>query len=99
MADLILPLKAVYFHQIKDGTKPEEFRLCTPYWRKRLEGRTFDRIVLTLGYPAAGDTDRRMVRPWRGYREAIIQHPHFGPDPVQVFAINVEGDHAREEQP
>lgn len=90
MADLILPLKAVYFHQIKAGTKPEEFRLFTPYWRKRLEGRTYDRIVLTLGYPAAGDLERRLIRPWRGFRETSIQHPHFGPDPVRVFAINVQ---------
>ena len=90
MSTLVLPLKAEYFHQIKDGTKLEEYRLCTPYWRKRLEGRTFDRIVLTLGYPAASDTARRFVRPWRGYRETTITHPHFGPDPVQVFAINVE---------
>lgn len=90
MPDLVLPLKAEYFQQIKAGTKPEEFRLCTPYWRKRLEGRTFDCIVLTLGYPAASDTARRLVRPWRGYRETTITHPHFGPDPVQVFAINVE---------
>ena len=39
MSTLVLPLKAEYFHQIKDGTKLEEYRLCTPYWRKRLEGR------------------------------------------------------------
>lgn len=51
MSDLVLPLKDIYFNQIKAGTKAEEFRLCTPYWRRRLEGRTFDRIVLTLGYP------------------------------------------------
>lgn len=90
MTTLVLPLKAEYFHQIKAGTKLEEFRLCTPYWRKRLEGRTFDRIVLTLGYPAASDTARRLVRPWRGYRETTITHEHFGTEPVQVFAINVE---------
>jgi hypothetical protein len=89
MSDLVLPLKRAYFEQIRDGVKPEEFRLCTPYWRKRLEGRTFDRIVLTLGYPAANDTTRRLVRPWRGYRETTITHPHFGPDPVKVYAIHV----------
>lgn len=89
MADLILPLKRAYFEQIRDGAKPEEFRLCTPYWRKRLEGRTFDRIVLTLGYPAANDTARRLVRPWRGYRETTITHSHFGDEPVRVFAIDV----------
>lgn len=91
MADLVLPLKAIYFEQIKAGTKTEEFRLITPYWFHRLEGRTFDRIVLTLGYPKRDDTERRLIRPWRGYRVTTITHPHFGTDPVQVFAINVEG--------
>ena len=89
MADLVLPLKAEYFHAIRDGHKEEEFRECTPYWRRRLEGRTFDRVVLTLGYPPAGDTSRRLVREWRGYREATITHPHFGDKPVDVFAIDV----------
>jgi hypothetical protein len=89
MADLILPLKAEYFHQIKDGTKPYEFRLRTPYWTKRLEGRRYDRIVLTLGYPARDDFDRRLCMPWRGYELMTITHPHFGPDPVDVYAIDV----------
>lgn len=89
MADLVLPLKAEYFNAIKAGTKPEEFRLCTPFWKKRLEGKTFARIVLTLGYPKADDAARRLVRPWRGYRITTITHPHFGPNPVEVFAIDV----------
>lgn len=90
MTDLVLPLKDIYFNQIKAGTKTEEFRLVTPYWRRRLEYRTYDRIVLTLGYPKREDTARRLIRPWRGYRVTTITHPHFGPNPVQVFAINVE---------
>jgi hypothetical protein len=90
MRDLVLPLKAEYFNAIKAGTKPEEFRLRNAFWRKRIEGRTFDRVVLTLGYPKAGDTERRMVLPWRGYRVDTITHPHFGPYPVEVYAINVE---------
>jgi hypothetical protein len=92
MADLILPLKVEYFNAIKAGTKTEEFRLCTPYWIRRLEGRTFDRIVLTLGYPAASDTTRRLVRAWRGMRTTTITHPHFGPARVDVFAIDVSED-------
>lgn len=87
--DLTLPLKAEYFNAIKAGTKPEEFRLRTPFWRKRLEGRTFDRIVLTLGYPSRDDESRRLVLPWRGMRETTITHPHFGPEPVEVYAISV----------
>lgn len=97
MSDLVLPLKACYFNEIKAGTKPEEFRLVTPFWRRRLEGRTFDRIVLTLGYPKRDDTERRLIRPWRGYRVTTITHPHFGPEPVQVFAINVESNHNAKE--
>ncbi|WP_186139374.1 ASCH domain-containing protein [Burkholderia gladioli] len=89
MKDLILPLKAEYFHAIRDGSKVEEFRLCTPYWRKRLVGRAYRNVVLTLGYPRADDADRRLVRPWRGYEIKTITHPHFGPEPVTVFAIGV----------
>lgn len=87
--DLTLPLKAEYFNAIKAGTKAEEFRLRTPFWRKRLEGRTFERIVLTLGYPRRDEESRRLVLPWQGMRETTITHPHFGPDPVEVYAIRV----------
>jgi len=88
---LTIPLKGIYFYQIKAGTKPDEYRLATPYWRKRLQGRTYDQIVLTLGYPKHGDTERRLVRTWRGFRVKVITHEHFGPEPVVVFAIDVTG--------
>jgi len=90
MSTLHLPLKGEYFDQIKAGTKPEEFRLANDYWRKRLVGRTYDRIELTRGYPKRGDTERRLVLPYRGYRLTTITHPHFGDEPVEVFAINVQ---------
>lgn len=98
MTDLILPLRREYFEQILDGEKKEEYRLCNEYWRKRLhkmlsircvEPRHFDRIVLTLGYPSRDDQERRLIRPWRGFTVKTITHPHFGPDPVQVYAIDV----------
>ena len=89
MTDLILPLKAEYFNAIKAGTKTEEFRLRTMYWTRRLHGRTFDRVVLMLGYPSRDDETRRLVVPWRGMRETTITHPHFGSEPVEVFAIQV----------
>lgn len=91
MRTLTLPLKAIYFDQIAAGTKPEEFRLVTPYWQRRLRGRKYDQIVLTKGCPAAGDTARRMTLPWRGCRLTTITHEHFGPEPVEVFAIDVTG--------
>lgn len=89
MRTLTLPLNALYFDQIKAGTKREEYRLVTPYWAKRLAGRTYDQVTFTKGYPAASDLDRRLTLPWLGYREKTLTHPHFGPDPVEVFAIFV----------
>jgi hypothetical protein len=84
-------MKGVYFDQIAAGTKPEEYRLRTPYWRKRIEGKTFDRIVLTKGYrPLCG----QLELPWRGYTIKTITHPHFGPEPVEVYAIDVRRDDA-----
>lgn len=91
MADLVLPLKAEFFNAIKAGTKTEEYRLCTPYWQKRLYSPfgSYDRIVLTLGYPARDNHERRLILPWRGYVIKTITHTHFGPDPVVVYAIKV----------
>lgn len=86
---LTIPLKAEYFDAIKRGDKTEEFRLNTPFWRKRLEGRAYDGIVLTRGYPRRDDKERRIERPWRGFVRKTITHPHFGPVPVEVFAIDV----------
>jgi len=91
MTTLHLSVKGVYFHQIKAGTKPWEYRLCTPYWSKRLVGREYDRVEIALGYPKADDTERRISCPWQGYETQTIQHEHFGPAPVTVFAINVKG--------
>ncbi|MDH1255063.1 ASCH domain-containing protein [Comamonas thiooxydans] len=91
MKTLTLPLKREYFEAIRDGTKTEEYRLCTQYWQMRLYSPfgSYDQIVLTLGYPARDDHARRIVRPWRGYTIKTITHPHFGESPVQVFAIKV----------
>ena len=89
MKTLTLPLKGEYFDAIKAGTKPEEYRAATAYWRKRLVGQHFDRIELMRGYPKRGDSSRRLVLPWKGYRLTTITHPHFDPDPVEVFAIDV----------
>jgi hypothetical protein len=86
---LTLPLKGIYFDQIKAGTKREEYRLVKPYWTDKIAGQTYDRIVLTRGYPPANDQERRLELPWRGYTVQTITHPHFGPDPVEVFAIKV----------
>jgi hypothetical protein len=88
---LTLPLKAEYFNAIKAGTKTVEYRLTTPYWRKRIEGKEFDLVQLTLGYPERDDLSRRLYCEWQGYTIETIQHTHFGTEPVEVFAINVKG--------
>lgn len=86
---LHLSVKAEYFHQIKDGTKLDEYRLQTDYWRKRIEGREYDEIFIKLGYPAADDLDRILVRPWRGFELQEIEHKHFGTGIKSVYAIRV----------
>lgn len=86
---LHLPVKGVYFHQIKNGAKLREYRLQTNYWRKRLVGREYDEIHIKLGYPTSDDLDRIEVRPWRGFEEQVIRHEHFGNERVSVFAIRV----------
>jgi hypothetical protein len=91
MAKLQLALKAEYFDAIKSGEKTEEFRLATEYWTKRLRVPidTYETIILTKGYPKRGDPERTLELPWRGYTRKTIIHPHFGPEPVEVFAIIV----------
>ena len=89
MRVLTLPLKGEYFDQIKDGVKKEEYRKCSAFWMKRLWLKSFDKIVLTRGYPKKTDTTRRLELPWRGCTIKKITHPHFGSEPVNVFAIRL----------
>jgi len=86
---LHLHLKGEYFDQIKAGAKLEEFRLRTPYWIKRIRSRTYSGIVIHRGYPAKDTFEFTILRPWRGFTEKTITHPHFGLAPVEVFAIIV----------
>lgn len=87
--DLRLAVKKIYFDSIKIGCKGEEYRLVTPYWTKRLLGREYDNVEITLGYPAAWDASRIMTFNWNGYRKTKLTHPHFGPDEVEVYAIDL----------
>lgn len=91
MGDLIIPVKGIYFDDIKAGTKSHEFRLRTAFWQKRLEGREYRHVVMTRGYPKGGgvEGETRLTRKFKGYLRQTITHPHFGPDPVEVFAIDV----------
>jgi hypothetical protein len=96
---LTLPLKAEYFDAIKAGTKPEEYRVRNPYWKRRIEDRApFSGLRLTRGYPRKGDSARWLYLPWRGYVVKTIIHPHFGGMEVEVYAIDVRQDkHAGDE--
>ncbi len=90
---LFLNLKGEYFDAIKSGVKAFEYRLYNDYWKKRLltgaRSKEREKIVIRRGYPKAGDHDKQIMRPWRGALIKVIEHPHFGPDPVKVFAIVV----------
>lgn len=85
---LRLNLKGCYFDEIKAGTKPKEYRLADK-WEKRLAGKTFDQVHLFRGYPKRGDETRIIRRKWNGYVIETRSHPHFGPNPVRVCAIDV----------
>jgi hypothetical protein len=92
---LTIPVKGEYFDQIAAGDKLYEYRLMTPYWVKRLKREPFSTVVLTRGYPKAGGVEgvTRLTREWRYCAVRTITHPHFGPDPVNVFAIDVSVPH------
>ena len=74
MKTLTLPLKRQWFDMIKSGEKKEEYREIKPFWKKRLRNITlktdlstvyegfqrYDRLVFTLGYPKADDSERRL---------------------------------------
>jgi hypothetical protein len=96
VATLQLAVKGEYFDAMKRGEKLEEYRLVNPYWSKRLIGaltglpRAFDRLIITKGYPNRNDESRRIDIPYRGFEIKTITHPHFGPLPVQVYAIKVK---------
>ena len=49
-AILHLNLMREHFAKIAAGTKPVEYRDCTAYWRKRLEGRQYDIVQFRNGY-------------------------------------------------
>lgn len=85
--DLKLAVKGIYFDAIKSGEKVEEFRVCSDYWRKRIVGRKYDALIITRGYPKKDDPEKTITLVYKGYEVKTITHPHFGNDPVNVFAI------------
>jgi hypothetical protein len=80
-------VKTEYFLAIKAGTKITENRLVNDYWRKRLAGREYDGVVIYNAYKPGAEN--RLEFPWRRWSTRTITHKHFGPDPVDVFAIHL----------
>ncbi len=62
---LHLTLHKEWFDLINSGQKTEEFRSNTPYWNKRLDGKTFDEIHFRNGY---AKNARKMVVEWKGVK-------------------------------
>ena len=88
MKILHLNLKRKWFEDVKNGLKPEEFRLVSDYWKKRLEGKDYDLIYVKLGYPAKDDWSRILIFKWKGYRTIEIAHQEFD-GKAKVYAINL----------
>lgn len=102
MKTLTLPLKKKWFDMIKSGVKTEEYREIKPFWTKRLmmpvidyaDGRIsvpdvpmeFDTLVFTLGYPKAGDTERRLE-----FKNPKIRigtgKPEWGAEPNKLYFV------------
>ncbi len=90
---LVLPVNSVYFHQIKNRTKPLEYRERSDHWAKRIEGKEFDFVEITEGYPKVHDHARRVKRRWKGVSHVDgLVHEHFKNKPIDVFAIDVTGE-------
>lgn len=87
--DLILPLKRKWFEQIQNGVKPFEYRLRSGYWKIRLEGKSYENVVFTLGYPRRDDVSRRITKPYRGYELQTVISEEWGDKPQDVYAIRV----------
>ena len=82
---LHLHVKTVYFDAVKRGEKTHEYRLVNNYWNKILKDRTYEGIVYYNAYKPGAEN--RIEMPWKGCDVDVLQHPHFGPDPVMVWAI------------
>ncbi len=93
MRILHLHVKKKYFDQIKSGAKKHEYRRITTYWTKRLVyAPDYNMIMLYCGYPRKGDSKRTLIFPYTGwYIITNFVHPQFGDQPVDVYAIHLQG--------
>ena len=70
--ELHLVLKRGPFEDIKSGKKTIEYRLLTPYWKKRIVDHkdTLETIRFVMGMPKKGTqdyNDKCMIIDWKGY--------------------------------
>lgn len=56
MTTLHLTLKRHWFDMIANGLKTDEYREIKPYWKTRLESRTYDVVRFRNGYSANAPT-------------------------------------------
>ena len=98
MKTLTLSLKKQWFDMIKSGEKKEEYREINRYWIARLVAAMVpftgtvlsftdvDRLVFTLGYPKANDTERRLT--FRNPRIRIgTGKPEWGAEPGKRYFV------------
>jgi len=87
---LHLHLKYKWYDQIASGKKPDEMRLATDKWSKRLVGQCYDEVCLYRGYPKKCNYEgNRMFRKFGGVTKKTVKHEEFGSEPVEVFVIDV----------
>jgi hypothetical protein len=82
MKDLILILKKRFYNEIKSGEKKWDYRIATPEWKSRLEGKegeekAFNGILCKMGYPKKGDTEKELRRHWKGFVKMDIEDERF----------------------
>lgn len=90
--NLILHVRKEYFNKIKNGEKKFEYRLFNDYWKKRLDNKEFDNVIIQLGYPKVSEKDKTLKFKYQGYKIEKIKHKEFGAKPVKVFAIKLQGE-------
>ena len=78
-AVLHLVLRQPWFDQVRTGAKGIEYRTATPYWKARLEGRSFTHACFSHGYTrhgrarAAHREDRQGTVPLSGLARGVFQ--------------------------
>jgi hypothetical protein len=83
---LVLQLPHDAFMEIKGGSKQLEYRPRNSYWARRLEGKHYDRVTFTDGFPPKKDKSRRIDAPYRGYVKTTLETPGRG-DGLPVYGI------------